>query len=436
MPSGWKAKNRGKLTFIISGGDNHHDRYRTLLMQIGKYLFLRPYEAFGNRCEDLYYALLKCRREGLGLFLLKRKWNLFGKISFRHANRQVLEIRHPLIVQNLWVELVGYLFSLLWSFARIPGIGWRKLRAIAGLPGSQIMLVTFSEMQIGRRHLWGAVRVPYMRCNQTIDWGSEFAQRLDVSYRPRTELDANFPMLKGRRYVCLHVRTSGFFDDHKYSAPRNANIENYLPAIEWLVEKGYVVVRLGDPAMPPLNAPGVFDYAHSLQRSEGNDVHLVEHCEYYLGSQTGPIDLAALFEKRILTINTLSLSHCLWYRRGSLFLPKHAFLDGRRLTIKERIDMHLFEVMGTGYQDSRIRYEENTAEEILVGVQDFLTFAELTPRQREFNQYLCDQINAYFESTPLWSDLWADASSKVRWMSRLHTTEGSVAPSYLAQNWR
>lgn len=404
-------------------------------MRIGKYWLLRPYEAFGNRCEDLYFALLKCRREGLRLVLLKRKWNLIAKVRFRPANRELLEIRHPVIVTNFLVDVLGYFLTIAWSFARVLGIGCRKLCSVLGSKSSQSALVAFSEMEIGREELWGEIVAPYQANSQAVCWGKEFVRRLNVSYRPRAELDANFPILKGRRYICLHVRTGGFFCDHDYSSPRNADISNYLPAIEWLIAQSYIVVRLGDPAMPPLDVPGVLDYAHCSLRSEANDVHLVEHCEYYLGSQTGPIDLAALFEKRILTINGLSLSHCFWYRHGSLLLPKHALLEGRRLSLKEQIDLRLFEVTGTGHLDSRIQYEENTAEEILASVKDFLSLAELTPEQKMFNLYLSNNIETYFEETQVWSDHMADASQKIRWISRLKAADGSVAPSYLESNW-
>lgn len=82
----------------------------------------------------------------------------------------------------------------------------------------------------------------------------------------------------------LKIRIGGLFRDHVSSVSRNADIANYLPAIEWLVGQRYVVGRLGDPALPPLDAPRMLDYAHGPQRSEGNDVDLVEHCDYCLGS--------------------------------------------------------------------------------------------------------------------------------------------------------
>ena len=69
-------------------------------MEIGKFWILKPYDAFGNRAEDLYCGVLKCRREELRLLILKRKWNLTGKVAFRAANMSLLCPTHPLIVNN------------------------------------------------------------------------------------------------------------------------------------------------------------------------------------------------------------------------------------------------------------------------------------------------------------------------------------------------
>lgn len=402
-------------------------------MRIGKYWLLRPYEAFGNRCEDIFLALLKCRREGLRLVLLKRKWNLFGKFRFRSANRALFELRHPVLVQNFYIDLLGYLLTLLWSVARILGLIWSKSITIFGLPRSQNFLLHFSEMEVGRNSLCGLVSVPYRSFIPSIDWQGEWSQPLGVRFRSRASLDETFPELIGRKYICLHVRTGDFFNDHNYSAPRNAEIVNYFPAIEWLVNRGFLIVRLGGPEMPRVNKIGLLDYAHDHRRSEELDIHLLEHCDAYIGSQTGPIDLAGLFEKKILTVNALSLGHCFWYREGSLVLPKHVIFDGNRLSVRERLDNYLFEITGTGRMDPRAEYQENTADEILSATQEFIKSPKLTFEQQEFNKDLRLKMQVYFETTPIWPNPWDDASQKLRWMSRMHNVCGSIVASQLEQ---
>lgn len=404
-------------------------------MKIGNFWILKPYDAFGNRAEDIYYGVMKCRRDGLRLVILKRKWNLAGKVAFRAANMALLDIRHPLVVSNVATAFLNVLLSLGWSACRVAGIAWRKLQMLMGYDGRQNFLVRWSEMEIGRSGLWGPAEPPFLGARQCIDWGNEHRERLGLRFGPRSRLECDFPELAGKPYVCLHVRTGGFFNDHNYSAPRNASIENYLPAIDELVARGYAVVRIGDPAMPSLQRNGVLDYAHHARRSQANDILLVEHCDAYIGSLTGPIDLACLFEKRIFTVNALSLSHCTWYRQGSLFIPKRAKLDGRTLTLKEQIDLHLFEIMGTGRMDPQVEYVENSAEEILAALCEFLQAPALTISQQSFNVYLKQALTEYFETTPLWDTPHADTEQKVRWLARQHTVDGGIAQCWLAANW-
>lgn len=405
-------------------------------MNVGRYWIIKPYEAFGNRAEELYFSLLKCRRDRLRLIILKRKWDLFGKVRFRSANKELLNIKHPLIVDSPVLELVNYLMTAVLSVLRIAGIALRRSRSLLGFQPQNNWLVELSDKVFGQVGLWGDVRVPFDVRNLVVDWNRELDEKVHVQYRSRGELDRDFPVLTGKKYVCLHVRTGGYFKDHEYSAPRNATIDNYIPALRELTGQGYIVVRLGDPAMPPFVMEGVLDYAHSRSRSEKNDVLLIEHCEFFIGSLSGPIDTACLFEKRILTVNCLSLAHCTWYRRGSLFIPKKAVFQGRVLSVKEQIDLHLFEICGTGQMVEGVEYRENSADEILGAVKEFLLSPDLGKEQAAFNRYLSEKMLQYFHVTRVWDNAEDDASQKTRWAPRILAAKGSVCARYLKDNWQ
>lgn len=405
-------------------------------MKVGRYWLLKPFEAFGNQAEELFFSVLKCRRDGLRLLVLKRKWDLFGKVRFRKVNKPLANIKHPLIVDSVVWEAFCYAATLVLSASRILGIGLRRFGTALGLPPKNNVFVNFSDTCFGQVGLWGEVRTPFDVNGGEIDWSQEFARRLEIRFRPRAELDAVFPMLAGKRYVCLHVRTGGFGNDHDFSAPRNANIENYIPAIKALADNGFVVVRIGDPSMPRLNTDHVLDYAHSPLKSEKSDISLIEHCDAYIGSLTGPMDVAGLFEKRILAVNCISLSHCFWYRTGSLLLPKKVVMAGRELSLKEQIDRHLFEIYGSGRTVDGVEFVENTPDEILDAVKEFMQQPELTSEQRAFNCYLSGKLAEYFNLTPVWAPPEKDAAKKNRWFGRLVAARGSICAQYLRQNWQ
>lgn len=404
-------------------------------MKLGNFWLLKPYEAFGNRAEEIYFALLKCRRDKLRLILIKRKINLGWKFKFRNANRALLDVDHPLILKGWFLEFINWFFSFFLALARVSGMGFRFLEGKIGVSGFGNWLVKLSDITVGHLGLWGEIVAPYQTANNRIVWKHCFDDNLGVTYQPRSFVDESFQQLRGRRYVCLHVRDSGFFNDADFSENRNADIRNYLLGIEWLVDTGYVVVRLGDPSMPKINVAGAFDYAHSALRSESNDIALVEHCDFYIGCQSGPIDLAALFEKRILTLNCYALACSFWYRNGSLFLPKQVVMDGQVLTLREQIEKNIFELNGTGKSVKGVRFIENSPQDIKAAIVEFVCFARLTNDQVEFNNFLKDEVFSYFERKSVWSSMLADASQKYRWASRMGVAGGGICDFYLKRNW-
>ena len=59
-----------------------------------------------------------------------------------------------------------------------------------------------------------------------------------------------------RPIVTLHVRESGYKEvlgivDREKDSVRNADVDSYATATDWLIERGYQVVRFGDPQMKP-----------------------------------------------------------------------------------------------------------------------------------------------------------------------------------------
>jgi hypothetical protein len=82
----------------------------------------------------------------------------------------------------------------------------------------------------------------------------------------------------GQWFVTLHARHGGYKRDHADHRKRymNSDIMTYVPVIQAIVERGGWVVRLGDPAMPPLPAMDqVVDLATAPDRSDWLDVYVL-----------------------------------------------------------------------------------------------------------------------------------------------------------------
>lgn len=156
---------------------------------------------------------------------------------------------------------------------------------------------------------------------------------------------AAWGLTKGDWFVCLHVRSSGYYAE-KVGTPqhfRNTPIEDYYPLIQSIVEQGGWVIRMGDPLTPPLNfaalgKPGsrVIDYAHKPERSPELDVALSASCRLFVSSPSGLHTVAHAFGRPVCPVNFPIYAGFPWHAE-EIFIPQRYFsrLLGRVLTAEE-----------------------------------------------------------------------------------------------------
>jgi putative glycosyltransferase (TIGR04372 family) len=114
------------------------------------------------------------------------------------------------------------------------------------------------------------------------------------------------------KFVCVHVRSDGFYADKKGTAQhfRNTPIDDYYPMIRALTDAGYWVFRMGEPSVPPLDLSAiggdtdkVIDYAHRPERSHELDVALCATCELFVSSPSGLHTVAHAFGRPACYVN-------------------------------------------------------------------------------------------------------------------------------------
>lgn len=139
-----------------------------------------------------------------------------------------------------------------------------------------------------------------------------------------------------RPLVTLHCREPGF-RDVEVSTLRDTDIETYLPALQALVDRGYQVVRLGDPTMSALpSIEGVFDYAHSPLKTQELDVLLPGTAAFHIGSSSGLSLVPLLFGTPCLFLNWYPFDMLPWGRRNWTVLKSITALeDGRRVVDRQ-----------------------------------------------------------------------------------------------------
>ncbi len=206
---------------------------------------------------------------------------------------------------------------------------------------------------------------------------------------PKTDIDKASAMLakylpKGQKFVCLHVRDCGFYNI-KSQNTRNADIETYTPAVKYLIEKGYAVVRLGDDKMVNIDnmieecGELLFDYAHSDIRSEIMDAYLLSHCEFYIGLASGPAAIPMLFGVNSCNVNWYNVQSAPNFLAGDItsFKKFRYKKDGSLVPFEKLLDDPFIRNPSCEELDKHgIYFEDNTEQEILDTVREFLE----TPR--------------------------------------------------------
>ena len=89
--------------------------------------------------------------------------------------------------------------------------------------------------------------------------------------------------------VTVHVRESRYrsaagLRQRSWNVLRNARVETYFEAFSALVERGYTVVRLGDPTMTPARRSGVIDLATSPARTEWLEIWCMLRSDFLSGA--------------------------------------------------------------------------------------------------------------------------------------------------------
>ena len=198
--------------------------------------------------------------------------------------------------------------------------------------------------------------------------------------------------------VTLHVREAGWkfgreMQDAKPGSrddsTRNAQIAHYHDAIDELVSRGFVVVRLGDPSMTPIARAGVVDLATSDRRSNLLELYCMLRSAFFISGEAGPVGVCYLTGTPLLTVNATDPISSYPIRADGLFIPK-TVLDRttrRPLSLGELVsEDHLSNLRNV----ARFTYQENTPEEIRSAVLEMLEWTggvrHETPEQVRFRE--------------------------------------------------
>lgn len=409
-------------------------------------IFMTPHlYSIGNYSEDLMYGIMKAKFSNKKIFLLS-PYNSKFLFSKKICNEEIIQLESKYIYDQKLI--VYHTMKLLVTIMMLPSRSLDRVLNMIGkfLPEEKVvprvgvnngLWSTEDEMKTG--FSWDVVNKYQWHKKIEADYD------LDINYfkkkiarRLLSEIGVDFSTW----YVCVHVRESGFRNDHGRREYRNSSIFNYISAIKAITDAGGVVVRMGDSTMTPLPVlPNVIDYSSSSQKSPLLDLYLIKHCRFFLGTHSGIFDTAQMFFKDTLVTNMVSLYFGYPLRKKDRGIYKHVYskAHGRYLTFHEVLntDWKLQNVFGD--IDDNYELTENTAEDIKMVVSEYLhchvsNGFSLSQNQLDVNMKRVSQAKEIYNKSNLIddSDKLRETFMRYRLASRLSIhSQGSMSDSYL-----
>ena len=203
--------------------------------------------------------------------------------------------------------------------------------------------------------------------------------------------------ITNNKIVCLHVRDPKYRSDSKKRIYRNSKVDTYIPAIEYLIKKNYVVVRLGDKKKDKINFShqnfiDLYDHKH--------DIYLINSCSFFIGTLSGPMDVSYLFQKPTLLTNVDSMYIGFPRNFKDRVIFKKAVLNNKEILLNEHLDLP-FSYHNYLEQNKNLNFIDNTPNEILEATKEFVNNLEKnnfdkTIIQKKFNDRLKKKMQSFF----------------------------------------
>lgn len=186
------------------------------------------------------------------------------------------------------------------------------------------------------------------------------------------------------KIVCIATRDEAYlnqpqfkFKNFFYHEYRNSNIENYYLTMNFLVESGYYVFRMGSKVSTKLkiNNPKIIDYACSKFQDDFLDIFLGHRCSFAITDTSGWSAIPEIFRKPILFTNLvpIGLPSTRSYKHLILFKKYFSKSKKRLLNLNEIFSSGAgFFLKSSQYKNLGIKLIENSPNEILYSTKTML----------------------------------------------------------------
>ncbi len=192
-------------------------------------------------------------------------------------------------------------------------------------------------------------------------------------------------VLDTNKIVCLMVRDGKYLKNKMNLEPENysyrdVDVDSYLELVQFLIKKGFYVIRMGVIIEKKLNYQNekYFEFSESKFFSELMDVYLSYKCRFAISTGTGwEVMPAFIFKKPMLFTNFIPYLGAFTSFKNFFFLFKKYKLkkENISLDLNEIFDLEI-KLETNNFDLSLINFEDNNKYELLFAVENFLKYLD------------------------------------------------------------
>jgi putative glycosyltransferase (TIGR04372 family) len=354
---------------------------------------LVPY-SFGNTLEDIRLGKEIAEKKNKKLVFIAPtifpnllKYKLASKFFLENVTVTKKNFNYILVKEFFnFILNIGFLFSRLYYLYYK-----RKFRNKS----------IFNFPAVGLENFYNYNKVDFDNIKKYKDFNLDFLIP-NKFYKKSEDILTRLNVDRDAKIVCIHVRDSAFHNDKKRRTYRNSNIENYYETINYLLDKGYYIFRLGLIAEKKMqiSRENFFDLPYLISSSEIEflQFYLVEKCKFFIASESGPQYLPWFKYKPTLYTNVFKFFYLTSPNINCRYTLRKIFgkKNNKYLHLKEYLNLP-YKYHDVNRYDDNFSFIENTSKELLESVIEFEINLlndkwELTNSQIEFNNYLKNRL--------------------------------------------
>ena len=177
-----------------------------------------------------------------------------------------------------------------------------------------------------------------------------------------------------QKIVCFANR-DGLFLKENFSSKRNAKINTYKDAIEYLANKDFFCIRMGKHHVEKIDflQDNIIDYPFSDKRSDLMDLFIFSKCIFLISTGHGLAELAPLLRKKRLIVNYSYPQKLHWLGNHTPLVILKKFknlINNEYISFKEVYEKKLYLISTTDLKSYGFELVDNSEEEILDATKD------------------------------------------------------------------